>query len=151
MKFHEHLHPESILVDLQSRQRDDAIAELAGRLEHHAAMGSFPEFVKAVLKREADGTTGIGEGIAIPHARTDSVRDFVAAVGLSKSGIDFGAIDGRLVHVVLLMGIPLAQVKPYLKLLAHLRLLLRQGDFCKSLLDASDARGVLEVFASYEE
>ena len=151
MRLYEHLRQEAILVDLQSRQRDGAIAELAGCLERHTAMANFPEFLEAVLARERDAATGIGEGIAIPHARSDSVRDFVAAVGLSKSGIDFGAVDGQPVHVILLMGIPLAQVKPYLKLLAHLRLLLRQGDFCKSLLDARDAKSVLEVFASYEE
>jgi len=151
MKLYEHLKQEAICLDLKSQEKKGAIVELAELLKDDARMADFEAFLAAVFAREKDGTTGIGDGVAVPHARTDSVKDFVAAVGLSKSGIEFEALDGKPVRVVILMGIPTPKVKPYLRLLAHLSLLLKQKDFIRSLLESRDAQGVLEVFAAYEE
>ena len=151
MKLHKYLTEKAICLDLNGRKKDEAITELAELLADHPNVKDSKGFIRAVFAREKDSTTGIGHGIAIPHARTDCVGDFVAAVGLSKSGIDFNAIDGNPVKLVILMGIPAHKVNAYLKLLAHLSLLLRQDGFEEALLSAPDAKAVVEAFAKYEE
>jgi len=119
MNLHKYLTESAICLNLNGRKRDEAITELAQLLGDHPAVKDSDEFLQAVFAREKESTTGIGQGIAIPHARTDTVTDFVAAVGLSKAGIDFKAIDGKPVKLVILMGIPAHKINAYLKLLAH--------------------------------
>jgi PTS system fructose-specific IIC component len=150
MKLYEHLNEETILLDIKSREKTEAIAEVAERLRNHASMSDFDAFLGAVYAREMDGTTGIGGGVAIPHARTDSVRSFVAALGLCREGLDFAAVDGRPVKIVILMGIPLAEVKAYLRLLAHLSLLLKQPEFLERLLMGKSAQEVIDALAAHE-
>jgi len=151
MKMHPHLSPDAIILDLAAGDKAGAIAEVSERLRHHPAMGDFEQFVGAVLSREAESSTGIGNGIAIPHARTDRVRDFVVAVGRSAEGVPFEAIDDRPVNLVIMMGIPTAQVKSYLQLLGHLSLLLKQRAFVDALLSAPDPAAVIKVFEDHEE
>jgi len=150
MKLYKYLSEERICIDLQSQKKDDAIVEVAELLKDHPGVADFEGFLKGVFARERESTTGIGEGMAIPHARSDSVKDFVAAVGRSRSGIDFDAIDDQPVHLVIMMGIPTAKVKAYLKLLAHLSLLLKQKDFQQRVLEAPDAAALLKAFEEYE-
>lgn len=150
MKLLDYLKNETICVNLKSHKKDEVISELAESLRNHSAMGDFDEFLRAVSAREMDSTTGIGDGVGIPHARTDSVNDFVAAVGIS-SGIDFKAIDGKPVKLVILMGVPAHRIKSYLQLLAHLSVLLKQQGFIKRLTEAPDAETVMKTFAEYEE
>jgi len=151
MKLHEHMQEDAICVNLNSRERDAAIAELAGLLKNNPAVKDFQGFLEAVFARESESTTGIGDMVAIPHARTDTVSDLVVAVGISRAGIDFKAVDGKPVHLVILMGIPAHKVNLYLRLLAHLSFLFKQNGFIQRLLSASDREMVLKMFAEYEE
>ena len=151
MKLYQYLSEDSIRVRLQSGQKEQAIAELAGLLKDHPAMEDFQKFLSGVLEREKESTTGIGGGVAVPHARTDSVKDFVAAIGLAPEGIDFQAVDGQPVKLIVLMGVPSHKINGYLKLLAHLSLLFKQHDFVHDLLEASDPAAVIETFKRYEE
>lgn len=151
MKLYKYLSSRTVYLDLKSREKHGAIAELAGLLKDHPAVEDFEEFLGAIFAREMSSTTGVGDEVAIPHARTDSVREFVAAVGVSKAGVDFGSVDGKPVKLLILMGIPTARVTPYLRLLAHLSLLLKQGTFVKCLLEAPDVETVLKSFAQREE
>ena len=150
MKLRDHLNEERILLHLGATDKDGAIAETAQCLRDHPDVADFDEFVRAVRTREHEGTTGIDSGVAIPHARTDSVRGFVAALSRSREGLDFAAVDGGPVKLVILMGIPTDQVKAYLRLLAHLSLLLKQPEFLKRVLEAESARDVIDVLAGYE-
>jgi len=151
MNLHEYLKEKTVHVNLNSQEKDAAIAELAGLLKNDPAVKNFQGFLEAVFAREMESTTGIGDTVAIPHAQTDTVSDFVVAVGVSKTGIDFKAVDGKPVHILILMGIPAHKVKPYLKLLAHLSVLFKQKGFIKRLLSATDGDAVLKTFAEYEE
>ena len=151
MKLCDYLTAKTICLDLKSRQKNEAVAELVELLGDNPAVRDRQEFLGAVFAREIENTTGIGDGVAIPHARTDSVADFVAAVGCSKAGVEFNSVDGKPAKLVILMGIPKRMVREYLKLLAHLSLLLKQKDFVRSVLAAPDAAGILAAFASHEE
>lgn len=150
MKLCDYLTEDTIALDVCSEEKNEAIAELGERLKSSPAVADHEEFLGAVFSREMEGTTGIGGAIAIPHARTDSVTDFVAAAGRCKKGIDFQAIDGKPVKLVILMGIPTEKVKSYLKLLAHLSLLVKQKDFIREMMKAPDAASMLETLARYE-
>jgi len=151
MNLYEYLSEGSICTDLQSTEKNEAIAELGQFLKDHPLMVDYDEFLGAVFAREMESSTGVGDGVAIPHARTDAVKDFVAAVGISKPGVEFDAVDGKPVKVILLMGIPTRKVDAYLRLLAHLSLLMKQKSFRTALLNCADAQSVIETFRQHEE
>ncbi len=151
MKLSDYLSQQTILPELQAGEKNKAIAEIGELLSPVDAMGDYDVFLGAVFSREMEGSTGIGGEVAIPHARTDSVRDLVAGMGRSSGGIDFQAVDGRPVRLVILMGIPTAKVKAYLKLLAHISVLIKQKDFTQRLLEAPDAGAMLEIVRSFEQ
>ncbi|MFW6065842.1 MAG: PTS sugar transporter subunit IIA [Planctomycetota bacterium] len=151
MNLCDHLSERTIATELEATEKNQAIAELGEFLKGCEIVRDHEQFVGAMFSREMEGTTGIGEGVAIPHARTDSVTEFVAALGRSSGGIDFQAVDGKPVHLIVMMGVPTKKVKDYLKLLAHLSLLVKQKDFTRRMLDAPDAAAMLETLRSFEQ
>ena len=151
MKLYEALSEETIALEVGAREKTEVIAEVAGLLRPGPVVSDFDEFLGAVYAREMESTTGIGQGVAIPHARTDSVTDFVAAMGVCPSGVDFQAIDSKPVKLVVLMGIPTAKVKAYLRMLAHISLLFKQPDTLKRIVKARSPREVLDVLAEHED
>lgn len=150
MKLHESLDEGSILIGLKSREKNELIAEVAEPLRSQEGVEDFDEFLGAVYAREMESSTGIGDGVAIPHARTDSVSRFVVTVGVAPEGVDFQAVDGKPVRLVILMGIPTSKIKAYLRLLAHMSLLLKQPSFRDQITKAQTPREVLDVLAKHE-
>jgi mannitol/fructose-specific phosphotransferase system IIA component (Ntr-type) len=150
MNLSDSLSEATVLLDISSHEKNKVIADVANLLRSSPAVNDFDAFLGAVYAREMQAATGIGHGVAIPHARTDSVSDFVAALGISREGVDFEAVDGESVKLVILMGIPTFKVKAYLRLLAHMSLLLKRPGFLGRVLDAQSAREVLDAFAEYE-
>jgi len=103
--------------------------------------------LQAVLEREKIVSTGIGLGVAVPHAKIAEVSEFVVAYGRSRLGIDFGSIDDRPVHhVVLIVGPPDRQQR-YLQFLATVTLKLKQSELRKALEDAPDAAALFQVLS----
>lgn len=150
MKLHESLDEGSILIGLTSREKNELIAKVAEPLRTHEAVHDFDEFLGAVYAREMESSTGIGDGVAIPHARTDSVSGFVVSLGVIPDGADFQSVDSKPVRLVILMGIPKSKVKAYLRLLAHMSLLLKQPGFMDRIVKAQTPREVLDVLAKHE-
>lgn len=114
-----HLAAERV-IDLSATTKDEALAELVACVGGAPAVTDEAALLTAVREREKLLSTGIGLGIAIPHARIDSVSDFVVAVGRRSTGIEFGSIDGKPVSIVVLIVGPKDAQKPYLELLAQL-------------------------------
>lgn len=105
MKLSDIIITEAIIPELQSKTRDEAIGELVEAL---AEAGTIPkkstkEVVKAVLAREQQATTGIGKGVALPHAKLKGVKKAIATIGRSSEGIDFSALDYKPVYSVILL------------------------------------------------
>jgi len=115
----DHLAPEQV-IDLQATTKDEALVEMVDAVAGTDAVANRDELLGAVRAREKILSTGIGLGIAIPHARIGSVRRFVVAVGRHKRGLDFESIDQKPVHIVVLIAGPKDTQKPYLELLAQL-------------------------------
>jgi len=146
-----YIREELINLDLLSEQKDDAIRELVQLMENAEGMVDFERFLEDVFERERLGTTGIGDGIAIPHARTDAVDQLVIAIGRSARGVEFESLDGKKVNLLFLMGTPRGSVSHYLKILAQLTRLLKEGTFRDKLLEAQDKGTVVSLFREIED
>ena len=138
---------DQILTDLRATTRWEAIEELIANLvatgrikaEHHEAISAV------VKKREASMSTGIGFGIGIPHASTDLISDVVGALGRSKPGVNFDALDNQPVHLVMLFLVPQGQFQRHLHTLANIAKRLHRADFRQALEQAPDAESMLRI------
>lgn len=139
------------VMDLDSQDKESAIREIAGKLSEEGKLLNKDKFITDVLERESLGSTGIGNNVAIPHARTDSVRGFVIGFGRSKSGIEFNALDGDKVNLIFLMGADPGELNLYLRILAELSKLLMNNNFRQGLISASNAQEVVDTINKFEK
>lgn len=151
MRFCDNLTQHRTNVPVKARTKAEAIRELAEVLRDAEEVTDFDGFVRDVFERKKDGTTGIGNRVAAPHARTDAVSRFVIAVGTSQDGIDFDSVDGEPVKVVFLMGTPKSPLGDYLKMLAHLMRLLKERNFVDNLIGAQSAAEMISCFRDAEK
>lgn len=144
---------DSILLDLDASSNVEAIQRLVALLAKNHLIP--PEFIVeaqlALMKREALRTTGIGKGISIPHARVPFLQKAVGALGISKQGIDFRAVDNQLVYVVFLFLSPEQDVELHMQILAMVGRLVKSTDFIEKLRSASTLEEVLELLDKAEE
>ncbi len=147
-----YLRKENCILDLRSATKEGAIKELARCLSQCGGeVVDRDIFVKEILKRETLGSTGIGFHLAIPHARTKAVNGFVIAVGRSKKGIDFDAVDKEKVHLIFLMGANPRELNQYLRLLAQLSRLIMDKSFRKKIMEAGTPEEVIRGFQGFED
>src|SRR5258706_12543818 len=106
MKILDFLDPDVVSLDVKSPTKQDAIAELCDLLQSKSKVKDSSAVVESLMQRERLGSTGIGQGVAIPHGKSDSETDLVAALGISKKGVNFDALDGELLHVIFLLVAP---------------------------------------------
>jgi mannitol/fructose-specific phosphotransferase system IIA component (Ntr-type) len=146
------LGPEVVKMELKARTRDEAIRELVELLAEAGGLrkGDVESMTAAILKRESLGSTAIGRGVAIPHAKAPTAQEFVAALGRSTRGIDFASIDGKPVNLVFLLASPPDSQRAHLKALAHISRLVSKDDLCGRILAAKDAKDVLGIIAEEE-
>lgn len=104
-------------------------------------------FYNNILEREKLGSTGIGQGIAIPHARSEKIKNIVVAIGLLKYGIDFNSPDGENVKLVILVGAPKGQNREYLSLVSNLMRTFRDEEMRNNIICASNYQELLEAVA----
>jgi fructose-specific phosphotransferase system IIA component len=134
--------PERVLI-LKSADKESAIRELATAIAASDDVADGEALLEAILDREQIMSTGIGLGIAIPHAKIPSVKDFVVALGKSPAGIEFHSLDGKPVHFVVMIAGPDQQQERYLQLLARITLKLKDAGVRRALSDADDADAIL--------
>ena len=138
---------DQILMDLQATDRWQAIDELINNLvttgkiqaQHRDAIAAV------VKKRETSMSTGIGFGIGIPHASTDLIKEVVGALGRSRKGMNFDALDNQPVNLVMLFLVPQGQFQKHLHTLANIAKLLHRAEFRQALDQAPDAEAMLKV------
>jgi len=140
----------AIVLDLQAKEKFEAINELVRPLLATGAISDEAEFVKAIVRRENMESTGIGLGVAIPHARTRAVSNIVLAFGRSNSGVNFHSLDGKPSHLVFLIAAPEEQKTEYIMTLARLSRLLREDEVRIGLNKAGTAEEVLRVILRHE-
>jgi len=150
MKLMDFLIPDAIESDMRSTTKEDAVRELVALLKRAGAISDEDSVAKIVLEREELGTTGIGEGIAVPHGKSNAVDKLVAAFGRSEKGIDFASIDNQPVHLLFLLVAPIDSAGPHLMALARISRLLKNTDFRASLKKAKGRSEILEICESEE-
>ena len=134
-------------VDLRATTKRDALVEICRVLEGCAHVEDPAAFERAILDREEVMSTGIGLGIAVPHAKIGSVKDFVIALGRSRAGIEFHSLDGKPVHLVVLIAGPDNLQAHYLRVLAGVTLRLKSEDLRRALLEAPSAKDMVAILA----
>ncbi len=148
MKLMDFLIPDAIEPDMKSTAKSASIRELVALLKKTGAITNEHAVAEVVLEREELGTTGIGEGIAVPHGKSDAVDKLVAAFGRSERGISFESMDNQPVHLLFLLVAPKDVAGPHLMALARISRLLKNRDFRRSLMDASDKAELLKLFGT---
>ena len=134
--------------DLRGTTKDQVLAEMVELVRTSDAVDDAKALLSAVRERERVLSTGIGLGIAIPHAKIPGVSRFVVAVGRHKAGIDFDAIDGKPVHLVVLIAGPQDAQDRYLRLLARLSQRLKQEEVRKKILAAPGPEEIVRLLQS---
>jgi len=137
------------IIDLKSTTKNDALRELFTVIESAPEITNGSDFEKSVLEREQILTTGIGFEIAIPHVKIPSVSNFVMALGRSRLGIDFDALDGKPVHIIILIASSDEQREDFLKVLAKVVLLFKDESFRRKILKARDAAEIVALIKQY--
>jgi len=127
----------SRIIDITSDNKNDALKELAKVIGTSEMVTDEELFLKKIYEREKLMSTGIGYGIAVPHIRDASVKDFVIALGRKVEGLDYESIDNKPVKLIFMIGASEIQDKDYIRLLSRLVLRLKNRNFVKKLLTAS--------------
>lgn len=137
------------IVWLDTQDREQFLRELARILATAPEITNSAEFEEAIIEREGIMSTGIGLGLAIPHAKILSVKDFVIAVGISRLGLDFAAIDDLPVHIVVMIATPEREKDNYVRVLAKVVRILKSEEVRKGLIEARDAAAVEAVIEQW--
>jgi len=133
------------IIDLQSTDKSSALEELLKAIIHSDKITNATKFSKAIRAREKLMSTGIGYGIAVPHARDRSILDFVMAMGRSKKGVKYESIDDQPVQLIFMIGASDSQDKDYIKLLSRLVLRLKNDDLKNKILSADSPSEIYEI------
>jgi PTS system nitrogen regulatory IIA component len=151
MKISEMLRKEFVIADLKAGNKREALAELAGVFAK-CEMNCDPEaMLHALLERENLGSTGIGDGIAIPHGKLAGMEEMTIAFGRSRKGIDFDAMDGKPVHIFFLLMAPENSAGHHLKALAKISRMLKDGIFRRGLLKAESHDDLVRIIAEKDD
>jgi fructose-specific phosphotransferase system IIA component len=150
MRLTEILKPQNILVPLEAKNKTDAISELVNLLARNQEVTDAKTVLAAVLDREATRTTGIGNGLAIPHGKCPGIKDLVMAIGKAATPIDFQAIDGRPVTLIWLLGSPPDKTGPHIHALARISRLMTIDKFRQALAAATTPQQMYDVIALQE-
>jgi mannitol/fructose-specific phosphotransferase system IIA component (Ntr-type) len=148
MKLSTLLNADQILLDLEAVEHWSSIVELVGQL---VKIGKLPadqeaEILEAFKTREEQVSTGIGLGVAIPHAFSDHLDEVIAVFGRSKGGIDFQALDDAPVHFVILFIVPRKEYHLHLQTLAAIAKMFTNREIIRQLGEASELEEVLKIF-----
>ncbi|MGG1151519.1 PTS fructose transporter subunit IIABC [Bacillus wiedmannii] len=150
MKITELLKRDTVIMNLTASNKEAVIDELVEKLAGANRLNSKAEFKEAILKRESQSTTGIGEGIAIPHAKTKAVKQPAICFGRSVSGINYESLDGQPAHVFFMIAASEGANNTHLETLSRLSTLLMDEGFRKQLLEAKDEEELLRLFDEKE-
>ena len=150
MRLSELLNPNAISLRLRSTSKREALVELVELLENAHGFNSQGEILDRVLKREAMMTTGIGNGVAIPHGKARSVDRMVAACAVAPQGLEFESEDGQPVYLLVLFVSPENATNLHVRALANLSRLLKEESVRASLRDAGSIDGFLSALHAAE-
>ncbi|KAF0426967.1 PTS fructose transporter subunit IIC [Pediococcus acidilactici] len=150
MKIKDLLKPNLMILDLKADSKESAINEMIDKYVAEGVVTDREKYLKGILDREAESTTGIGDGIAMPHAKTDAVNQAAVLFAKSSQGVDFNALDGQPVHLFFMIAAPEGANNAHLQALAKLSSLLIDPNLVAKLKKAQSADDVIKLFEDAE-
>ena len=151
MKVSELLKPEFIISDLKGESKEEIINELVDLFKDDSRVEDIEKVRSAVLEREKVMSTGVGKGFAIPHGKTNAVKEIIGAFGKIKEGIDYESLDGNPVNLVFLLVGKDNLISTHIKLLSRISRLMNKDDFRHRLVEANSAEEIVKLFSEEEE
>jgi PTS system fructose-specific IIC component/PTS system nitrogen regulatory IIA component len=151
MFLNEIYRPEFIKIDLEAEDKEEAFEELVDQFCHAAKTNAREEILEAIRERESKMSTGIRQGIAIPHGKTPAVDRLYGVLGISKTGIDYDALDGKPVYLLFLILAPEKDTEKHLQVLKRLAELLDNPQFYTDLVTQNTAQDAYGIIKKYED
>jgi fructose PTS system EIIBC or EIIC component len=151
MKITEILTKQTIQINLVGSSKLEVIDQLVDVLDRAGKLNDANEYKAGILKREEQSTTGIGEGIAIPHAKTKAVKTAAIAFGKSVNGVDYDSLDGQPAHLFFMIAAPEGANNTHLEALARLSSILMKNEVREALLKADTEREILNIIDQYDQ
>ena len=147
MKFGDFVSSDAIRAQLKAEDKEGAIREMIGALLEAGkiAPGEVESIVKAIMKREELGSTGIGRGVAVPHTKHASVGSLIATVAISPRGLDFSSLDGEDVYILFLLVSPPDRPGDHLRGLETITRHLKSDDFCRFLRQSNTREKIVDL------
>ena len=151
MKILDILDKQMIIHQLASTSKEGVLRELIRAIAHVEKQVDENRLMEILLERESLGSTGIGEGVAIPHGKSKDVKRLLASFGRSLAGMDFQAMDGKPTHLFFLLVAPENSAGTHLKALARISRLMKDNVFRKRLMEVSSGEEIYSLFSAEDE
>lgn len=151
MKLTDILGPEQVIAELKARGKRAAMEELCAVLTTVEPKLDLKKLMEVLIERERLGSTGIGDGIAIPHGKLPDLDRLLLSFGRSREGIDFDSLDGKPAHLFFLVVAPENSAGTHLKALARISRLLKSHLVRRELMEAKDAQAIYEIIQAQDE
>jgi PTS system nitrogen regulatory IIA component len=148
MNMKDALRESCVIADLKGGTKEEVLTELVSALKDAGLVQDVGQAVGVILEREKLGSTGIGDGVAIPHGKMKGLNRILCVFGRSKEGIDFDAVDGKPVHIFFLLLAPEDSAGLHIQMLSRISRILRDPSFRKRLIEEGDDR---DLFANIVE
>ena len=145
VQIQEMLREDFVIDDLKSRTKKEVLAELCDAFLRHEMSINRESMISVLMEREKLGSTGIGDGIAIPHGKMEGLNSLVVSFGRSNAGVDFDSLDGGPVHIFFLLMAPENSAGQHLKALAKISRMLKDVSFRESLLAAESSEKIYDL------
>jgi fructose PTS system EIIBC or EIIC component len=135
-------------LELVGKNKKEILTELVGLIAKSSKLKNKKEFLRTLLARENLGSTGIGNGVAIPHAKSKAVGGFVLAFARKDEGIDFGALDGEKTYLFFSLASPEKEIGAHLKILSEISRLVKDKFIVELLKKASSKKDILKIIST---
>ncbi len=150
MKILDYLSQDRIIINLKKKNKKEVIEELVGCIIASGVEGEASEITKALMEREKTGSTGIGSGVAIPHAKTEQVKSLGVVYAFSPGGVEYDSVDGRPANFFFLVVSPPAESAVQLRLLARISRLMGNRLLRNDLKNSDSPQKVIDVISRYD-
>ncbi len=138
-----------INLDLKGDTKKEIVEELVDLIAESGKLKDKKALISVILKREKLGSTGIGNGVAIPHAKSDKIKNFILAFARKREGLDYGALDGEKTYLFFLLASPESNVGGHLKILSNISRLVKDKFIVDRLKRAVDKKEILKIVSIF--
>jgi PTS system nitrogen regulatory IIA component len=151
MKMSEIIEEENIIPDLKAKDKNGVLEELAEVISNREPSVNKRDLVRVLVERERLGSTGIGDGVAIPHGKLNGIKHPLISFGRSNKGLDFDSMDGQTAYLFFLLVAPENSSSVHLQVLAKIAKILKNGTFRKKLMEARTREEIYQTIIQTDE